>query len=269
MECKESRRKLSALADGELDAQAAAQLRQHLDRCPDCARASAQMQALRAAVGTHGTRHAAPAALRQRLQEALRDEAKRMKQEAQEEKEARRGRHWAQLPWAWINFGVASASTAALAVTLALYLSAPSDTERLDQEIVASHFRSLLPNHLADVASSDQHTVKPWFSGKLDFSPPVVDLAQEGYPLVGGRLDYIGQRPVAALAYRRHQHVLNLYVWPDAAEAPPRASTRQGYHLIRWSRAGMHYQLISDLNGAELQDFERRLTARIDRDAMP
>ena len=260
MECTESHSKMSAYADGELDTPAMAQLAQHLARCPDCARASAQLFALRAAVKQQAVGQAAPAFLQQRIRQTLQEE---------ETKNTARVRKWAQLPWAWINFGVASASTAALAVTLALYLSAPSDTERLDQEIVASHFRSLLPNHLADVASSDQHTVKPWFSGKLDFSPPVVDLAQEGYPLVGGRLDYIGQRPVAALAYRRHQHVLNLYVWPDAAEAPPRASTRQGYHLIRWSRAGMHYQLISDLNGAELQDFERRLTARIDRDAMP
>lgn len=267
MQCKESHSKLSAFADGELDAPAAAQLTQHLAQCPDCARACAQMLALRAAVRTHGTRHAAPDALHQRLRAALQEEAG----ESKAARRARRGRQWGRLPWAWINFGVASASTAALAVTLLLYLSQPSATERLDQEIVASHFRSLMPNHLADVASSDQHTVKPWFNGKLDFSPPVVDLALEGYPLVGGRLDYISQRPVAALAYRRHQHVLNLYVWPGSAasDTPPRLSTRQGFHLIRWRRAGMDYQLISDLNAAELLDFERRLAAQIDKDAMP
>ncbi|UQV43989.1 anti-sigma factor [Janthinobacterium lividum] len=264
MECKESRDRMSAYADGELDARTAQQLTQHLAHCPDCARACEQLHALRAAVRKHGMRHAAPTALQQRLHQALLNEVT-------EVKETPRGRKWAQLPWAWINFGMASASTAALAVTLSLYLSVPSETERLDQEIVASHFRSLMPDHLADVASSDQHTVKPWFSGKLDFSPPVFDLAQAGFPLIGGRVDYIKERPVAALAYRRHQHVLNLYVWPEQAkgDAPPRFSTRQGYQLIRWSRSGMHYQLISDLNVAELLEFERLFTAQIDKDTLP
>lgn len=264
MECKESQDRLSAYADGELDAAAMAELTRHLTQCPDCAKACEQLFALRAAVKQHAATHAAPAFLQQRLRQALQEEGKQARK-------APRGRKWAQLPWAWINFGVASASTAALAVTLALYLSIPSQAERLDQEIVASHFRSLMPDHLADVASSDQHTVKPWFSGKLDFSPPVVDLAQEGFPLIGGRLDYIKQRPVAALAYRRHQHVLNLYVWPEQAkgDAPPRASTRQGYQLIRWSRSGMHYQLVSDLNVQELMAFERLLTAQIDKERVP
>jgi len=264
MECTESHSKMSALVDGELDAWSAQQLTQHLAHCPDCAKACEQLLALRAAVSQHGMRHAAPAALQQRLHQALQEEPK-------ESKASPRQRKWTRLPWAWINFGVACASTAALAVTLALYLSVPSDAERLDQEIMASHFRSLMPDHLADVASSDQHTVKPWFSGKLDFSPPVVDLAQAGFPLVGGRLDYIKERPVAALAYRRHQHVLNLYVWPDQAQrdAPPRLTAKQGYHLIRWSRSGMEYRLISDLNVPELMDFERQFTAQIDKDGLP
>ncbi|MBE3024749.1 anti-sigma factor [Janthinobacterium sp. BJB1] len=264
MECTESRDRMSAFADGELDALAARQLTRHLAHCPDCAQACAQLLALRAAVRQHGTRHAAPASLHQQIRQALLGEGSAAK-------EVPRRRKWAQLPWAWINLGVAGASTAAFAVTLALYLSVPSDAERLDQEIVASHFRSLMPEHLADVASSDQHTVKPWFSGRLDFSPPVVDLAQAGFPLIGGRLDYIKQRPVAALAYRRHQHVLNLYVWPDQAQrdASPRLTVRQGYHLIRWSRSGMQYRLISDLNVPELMDFERRLTAQIDQDGLP
>ena len=267
MECTESHSKMSAFADGELDAATAGRLTQHLAHCPDCAKACEQLLALRAAVGQHGMRHAAPAALQQRLRQALQEEGKA----AKGAKATPRGRKWAQLPWAWINFALAGASTAAFAVTLALYLSVPSDAERLDQEIVASHFRSLMPDHLADVASSDQHTVKPWFSGKLDFSPPVVDLAQTGFPLVGGRLDYIKQRPVAALAYRRHQHVLNLYVWPDKAlrDARPRLTVMHGYHLIRWSRSGMEYRLISDLNVPELMDFERQLTAQIDKEGLP
>src|SRR5450830_2117670 len=239
MECTESHSKMSALVDGELDAVAAGRLTQHLAHCHDCAKAFEQLQALRVAVSKHGVRHAAPAALQQRLRQALQEATK-------ESKASPRRRKWAQLPWAWINFGVACASTAALAVTLALYLSVPSAAERLDQEIVASHFRSLMPDHLADVASSDQHTVKPWFSGKLDYSPPVTDLAPQGFALIGGRLDYLNRRPVAGLAYRHGKHLLNLFVWPDEPGAHFRQelSSVHGFQLLSWVHAGMAYTAI-------------------------
>lgn len=255
MECKESQNLMSAYIDDALDSSTANQLAMHLANCPACTNVCEEMLGLRTAIKTHAMRYIAPSHLQQRIQNAL-------------QREKRPRRKLAQLPWTWVNFGVATASSVAFAFTLALYLAVPSETERLDQEIVASHFRSLMPNHLADIASSDQHTVKPWFSGKLDFSPPVHDLAQEGFPLVGGRLDYINQRPVAALAYRHHQHVLNLYVWPDKtnSDVPSQITSKQGYQLIRWSQSGMHYRAISDMNIQDLLDFKRQLTSQIDKD---
>jgi anti-sigma factor RsiW len=126
----------------------------------------------------------------------------------------------------------------------------------MTQELVACHVRSLLADHLTDVASSDRHQVKPWFAGKLDFAPGVVDLSSDGYPLIGGRLDYLGHRSVAAVVYRRRQHVINLFVWPsDRTGDELRSETKSGYQLVRWTQAGTVYWAISDLNLGELNQF--------------
>jgi anti-sigma factor RsiW len=120
-----------------------------------------------------------------------------------------------------------------------------------------------MANHLADVASTDRHTVKPWFNGRLDYSPPVADLAAQGYPLVGGRLDYIDRKPVAALIYRHNQHPINLFLWPVAnvADQPPSALEKRGYNMLRWAHAGTVYWAVSDVNAADLVAF-RELLAR-------
>jgi len=125
------------------------------------------------------------------------------------------------------------------------------------EEIVASHIRSLQPGHLMDIESTDQHTVKPWFDGKLDFAPPVVDLATQGFPLVGGRLDYIGRRNVAALVYQRQKHFINVFIWPEEKNSakPPEVQTMQGYNVVSWSHNGMNFCAVSDLNSMELRQF--------------
>jgi anti-sigma factor RsiW len=136
----------------------------------------------------------------------------------------------------------------------------------LADEVLASHVRSLMPGHLTDVPSSDQHTVKPWFNGKLDFSPPVADFSPQGFPLVGGRLDYVAGRPVAALVYGRRQHVINVLLWPATSRTDgPASRTRQGYHLLHATAGGYTYWVASDLSVPELQVFEDLLKAELIR----
>jgi anti-sigma factor RsiW len=144
---------------------------------------------------------------------------------------------------------------------------APRAEDRLAQEVIADHVRSLLhPRHLTDVASSNRHEVKPWFEGKTDYPPPVFDLDQEGFKLAGGRLDYLDHRPVAALVYERRLHKINLFVWPDDGSAPPVADRElRGYHLIAFRHGGMTGWAVSDLDPTELRDFVRRFQEAMDR----
>jgi anti-sigma factor RsiW len=160
------------------------------------------------------------------------------------------------------SVGAMVVSLVALTWSAGLYLSMPSGDTHLTQELVDSHVRSLQFDHLYDVISTDRHTVKPWFDGKIDFAPPVVDLAQQGYPLVGGRLDYLNGRAVAVMVYRYKLHPINLYVWPGSdAGATPHIYERQGYHLAHWSAAGMNYWAITDAGETELNGFITGLRA--------
>ena len=267
MDCKHSHEMMSAYLDAELDAAGRQRMEAQLSSCAACRVTLAELEELRGSVSAQATRHTAPGYLKQRIHAALQAEQQHRTQPAPATRRPAAGpRSWS---WAWINLGLAGTATAAFAVTLALYLGQPSANELMEQELVASHFRALMPDHLADVVSTDQHTVKPWFAGKLDFSPPVVDLAAQGYVLVGGRLDYLRQRPVAALVYRHRQHIMNLFIWPDAAgrDAAPQASTRQGFHLLRWSQDGMQYSAVSDMNPQDLADFARQLHDKVAQSA--
>jgi anti-sigma factor RsiW len=159
--------------------------------------------------------------------------------------------------WQWLKWGIPAAGTALIAVLLATASFGPSTEARLAQEVTASHLRSLLADHLTDVASSDQHTVKPWFAGKVDFAPPVKDLAAQGFPLVGGRLDYLQDQKVAALVYQRNKHLINLFIWPvtRSANTTKRPALSRGCNLIHWDESGMTFWAVSDLNPAELREF--------------
>lgn len=164
--------------------------------------------------------------------------------------------------WRWPAWGLAAAGFACgMLATLAVVLFAGhgGGTGGLENELVASHIRALMPGHLTDVASTDQHTVKPWFQGRLDYSPPVRDLAADGFPLVGGRLDYVAGRPVAALVYRRRQHFINVFVWPAAADTRAELAEHQGYHVLHWRAQGMQYWAVSDVNAEDLRALGRLL----------
>jgi anti-sigma factor RsiW len=164
-------------------------------------------------------------------------------------------------PWRGLSAAASLAAVALLVWSLVPILIGPSANDLLTRELIAGHVRSLMASHLTDVASSDQHTVKPWFEGKLDFSPPVIDLTEQGFPLVGARLDYLDNRPVAALVYQRQHHVINLFIWPSThdAEKGEQMVTRQGYHLMPWAQSGLSYWAVSNLNLGELQAFVQRV----------
>ena len=203
------------------------------------------------AIKAQATRHELPPALHGRIVSALR----------QADSTSSRKPFWASLQNQWAGMGVAFACGVFASLTIMLFYNSPKDAGSLQQEIVAGHVRSMMVAHLSDVTSTDQHTVKPWFAGKLDYSPPVHDLAQEGFPLVGGRLDYLNQRSVAALVYQRRQHTINLFVWPSNASAQRqmKLQSRQGFNMTDWIESGMQFWAVSDLNAGELQTFSQTL----------
>jgi len=255
MNCDQALKLLATHADGELGLPHASELEAHLQGCADCRAQFAALTELRAGVRMHAAYHAAPAGLATRIRAALEGESSVAPPAASAPAESPR-RRWT---WAWPQIGAALAMAFALAWSVGLYLVLPGAEESLEKELVASHVRALMADHALDVASSDQHTVKPWFNGKLDFSPEVTDLAAQGFALAGGRLDYVGGRPVAALVYLHRQHRINLYVWPSDRNDAPAGATRQGYHLLHWTRNAMSYWAVSDLNPVELAQFRDAL----------
>jgi len=247
--------------DGELDLAVDLEVQRHIDECPRCASEYAALRAMRTRLKDEAFRFEAPAALKERIRRAL--PAAPSSRTASPRANAYPSRRGTWTPRA-IRFAVPMAIGAVLALAIAPRTIGPSLDQRLAGEVVASHVRSLMAAHLMDVASTDQHTVKPWFNGKLDFSPPVNDFAKDGFPLVGGRLDYIDGRQVAALVYQHGKHVINVFMWPSAgaATSAERVETEHGYNVEQPIVAGMNCWVVSDLNQQELDKFAGLLRAR-------
>jgi anti-sigma factor RsiW len=246
MTCQEIQRLLDPYSDGELDLVRQLEIDEHLTTCTTCAQQERQLKSLRETLSSPSLYYAAPAGLRASLQLSTPASA------------PERRRSWRQLT------AMAAGILLLIGVTLTgiLVLRARNAVDGgLENWIVAAHARSLQVNHLTDVVSTDRHTVKPWFQNKLDFSPQVPDLSAQGFTLSGGRLDYLADRPVAALVYQRGKHAINVFTWPatNDGEQPVRNFSRQGFHIRVWQRSGMVYWAISDLNDAELDQFVRDL----------
>ena len=250
MNCQQAKPLIEPYADGELEAAAILELEQHIQGCSACALAWRNLQSLKKTLKEDALYFRAPEELQRRIKSELPSPGKAVPQR----------QAW---NWNWLTAALSGAAAICLALLLTVTLNRPSSEQQVAQEIVSSHIRSLMANHVMDVASTDQHTVKPWFNGKLDFSPPVKDLAAQDFPLIGGRLDYLGGRSVAALVFQRHKHIVNLFVWParEANSNPAVLAPRQGYNLIHWAEAGMSFWAVSDLNQKELMEFVQDFAA--------
>lgn len=247
MNCTETRSRLHPYLDRQLDLESALAVEGHLASCPDCRAIVARQSTLRAALREHAHYYGAPPGLAERIRGQI----------GRRSAIARPGWRWPPLRQ-WLPAGAAVAAAAIVSWTAAIQYAAVSTDERIAEQVVAGHARAVLSEHRVDVASSDRHTVKPWLSSKLDFSPPVVDLAGAGFPLDGGRLDYLNGRPVATLCYRHRQHTIDLFVWPEQdarGESGTRSLARQGYNVLRWSDGGMAFWAISDVGEADLKTF--------------
>ena len=247
---------LHSFVDGELDAAHSLQIEAHIATCPQCAKELESLQALKQRIAQRGVHWRTPDHVRVQVLAAISREAA-----VQAHAPAATGFSLLEFVRRWLFVP----SLAALAASLFLVIGPMSERSSVGDEVVASHVRSLLVDHLTDVATSDQHTVKPWFNGKIDFSPPVVDLVREGFPLQGGRVDYIGGRVVAALVFKRQSHVINLFVWPssDATAMTIKATaSRDGYNIENWRAGGLAFWAISDVSADDLARFRDAFSNR-------
>ena len=273
MNCKEATKLLDGYLDGELDPITSQTIEQHVQACHNCDQAYETHGALIHAIGNATPYFEAPVALGERIQSSLRQEivARPLRNTARHS-QILFGRGRPELrtillgtPWNWLGLAAAIIFAAIIALNLVPRLQRPGADQFLATQLIDSHVRSLMANHLTDVASSDQHTVKPWLDAKLDFAPAVVDLGGEGFPLLGGRLDYLENRPVAALVYQRRKHFINLFVWPAELGSINRTNTiaRQGYHLLHWVDSDFNYWAVSDVSDNDLQAFEQEFEKQL------
>jgi len=241
--CSDREALLNGLIDGELDAANTAIVEAHVARCEGCREELDRLQAVRNLMRSDGVRHAAPDALARKI--AAMPE---LTPKAANENRVLR----------WLGPGAVGALAASLAM---VSFVTPATTAAVDQELVSSHVRSLQPGHLTDVQTTNQHIVKPWFNGRIDFAPPVPELAAQGFPLVGGRLDSIDGKTVPAIVYKRRLHTVNVYVWPST-NARSRETVKDGFAIEEWSNGGLRFAAVSDIPAAELRQFHMLFVAR-------
>jgi anti-sigma factor RsiW len=264
MTCEETRILLHALIDGELDAGHASEVEAHVASCPGCAVQLRDYRVMRQALAAPALRHQAPAALRARIEGALPSRRAVVPIVAPSRRSLLKG------------MAMGSVLSGALAASLVVFVMRNEEDQRILGDVVSAHLRSLQGDHLIDVQSTDQHTVKPWFNGRLEVAPPVIDLTAQGFTLIGGRLDYIDGRPVAAIVYKRRAHVINLFVAPVAAQATTQVTTQimgperratleqlQGFNIWRWTRSDLGFWAVSDINAEELQEFGEKLEVAV------
>jgi anti-sigma factor RsiW len=247
MTCAETEILLHALLDGELDAGHARDVETHLEGCPRCAAQFRAHREMQQAMSTAQLRYTAPMSLRRRIEMTLPSAPQR----ASSRRSVLKG------------FVMGTALSTAIAASLVIAVIRTDQDQRVLGDVTSAHVRSLQGDHLTDVQTSDQHTVKPWFNGKVDIAPPVVDLTAQGFTLLGGRLDYIDGKAVASIVYRRRTHVINLFVTQGTASERHGAKldTMQGFNIRRWSAQGLEFFAISDVNAEELQEFVEKFEA--------
>lgn len=245
MSCHEAMR-LQEYFDGELDANAAVAIETHLETCTDCAALLRDLEVGRHALRDSASYHRASDALRSRIGDALREEAGE-----------RLSRRVTPLGASFWSGALSGGGVTALAAALAFFLLLPPSANLLVGDLTNAHLRAMMSDHLVDVVSSDRHTVKPWFAGHTDVSPPAIDYAQHGFTLVGGRADYVDGRRAAVVVYRHGKHIVNLFAWIAGDESLPAPATRNGYHLIFWKSGNVAYCAISDTAPNELMTLVR------------
>ncbi len=244
MNCNEINPLLHAYVDGELDLMRSLDVERHMKACGACATARRALQSLHSTLRHSNLSYSAPASLRSRIRKEIQGD--------QPERSTRNSRPWL---WQFLTVGAIGFTVA----TLMLRPAAFSSRDQLADEAISSHVRSLMGNHLMDVVSTDRHTVKPWFNGKIDFAPNVQDFAEQGFPLIGGRLDYLEGQTVAALIYSRGSHKINVFVWPDKTAVNETVEERRGYSVINREIGGLRYCIVSDLNAKDLSEFAKLL----------
>jgi len=267
MNCEEATKLMDGYLDSELDPITSQKIEQHLRECPKCDQAYEIHGSLIRVIGNATPYYKVPAELREQIQSSLRDAvgakdkggSGQPGQLSVPRPQGERRPVLSQVPWNWLALAATIMLGALITAVFLPRMRPPNADQFLATQLIASHVRSLMANHLMDVPSSDQHTVKPWLDAKLDFAAPVADLSSQGFPLIGGRLDYLNNHSVAALVYQKRKHFINLFIWPTTPEDSTAQTMveREGYHLVHWSDGDFTYWAVSDVNPSDLQNFKQ------------